>query len=159
MLTKTSKYALQALILIASSNQDDYFPAKQIAAALKIPKEYLVKVLRILVEAGFVISLKGPQGGFCLARDPREITVYDIVKTIEGTEFFQTCILRADACDEKNPCALHLYWLKIRGQMRAVLDRATLHDLVSEMKAGKRVLHFADNVFLVQHFKNQIGIR
>lgn len=159
MFTKTSKYALQALILIASANQDEYLLAKQIAAALKIPREYLVKVLRILVEAGFVKSLKGSQGGFCLARDPREITVYDIVKTIEGTEFFHACILRADECDAENPCALHSNWLRIRGQMRAVLDRATLHYLVNEMKTGKRVLQFVDNLFLVEDFKKQIGIR
>lgn len=159
MLTKTCKYALQALILIASSSKNEYLLAKQIASALNIPKEYLSKVLRILVEEKFVKSLKGPQGGFCLAQDPREITMYDVVKAIDGTDFFQACILRAGKCDEENPCALHSYWSKILSQMRTVLDRATLHELVNEMKAGKRVLQFVDNVFLIKDFKRQIGIR
>lgn len=159
MITRTCKYALQALILIASASRNEYLLAKQISSALNIPKEYLNKVLRILVEEKFVKSLKGPQGGFCLARDPREITMYDVVKAIEGTDFLQACILRAGKCDERNPCALHLYWSKIMSQMRAVLDRVTLHELVNEMKAGNRVLQFVDNIFLIEDFKRQIGIR
>ncbi len=159
MLTKTCKYALQALILIASVGKNEYLLAKQISSALNIPKEYLSKVLRILVEEKFVKSLKGPRGGFCLAREPRDITIYDIIKAIDGIDFFQDCILRTGKCDEENPCALHFYWLKILSQMRAVLDRATLHELANEVKAGKRVLQFVDNIFRIDDFKKQIGIR
>jgi len=159
VLSKTSKYALQALILIASVGKNEYILSKQIASALSIPKEYLNKVMRLLVQMKYVKSLKGPQGGFRLARDPREITIYDVLQSIDGTDFFQMCLLRAGTCDERNPCALHHYWQKILGQIRAVLDRVTLDELVKEVKEGKRVLQFTDNVFLIQDFKKQIGIK
>jgi Rrf2 family protein len=159
VLSKTSKYAFQALILIASVGENEYILSKQIASALSIPKEYLNKVMQLLVRMKYVKSLKGPQGGFRLARHPREITIYDVLQSIEGTDFFQTCLLRAGICDERNPCALHFYWQKTLGQIRGVLDRVTLDELVKEVKEGKRVLQFADNVFLIQDFKKQIGIK
>lgn len=159
MLSKTSKYALQALILLASVGKNQYILTKQIASALAIPKEYLNKVMQLLVQLKYVKSLKGPQGGFRLARDPRDITIYDILQSIDGTDFFQMCLLRARLCDERNPCALHSYWQKILGQLRAVLDRVTLEKLVEEVKEGKSVLQFADNIFLTQDFKQQIGIK
>jgi len=158
VLSKTSKYCLQALILIASLDQKESVLAKQIAGALSMPKDYLNKVLRILVKEKFLTSLKGPQGGFSLARPSHDITIYDIITAIDGTEFFDSCIIRPDICDENNPCALHDYWRRILSQIRTVLDSVTLADLVKELKCGKRVLNFDDDYFLLEKFKQQIGI-
>lgn len=158
MLSKTSKYCLQALILIASLDQKESVLAKQISSALSMPKDYLNKVLRILVKQKFLCSLKGPQGGFSLARPAHDITVYEIITSIDGTDFFETCIIRPDVCDENKPCALHDYWRKILSQFRTVLDTVTLSDLVKELKCGKRVLNFDDDYFLLEKFKRQIGI-
>jgi Rrf2 family transcriptional regulator, iron-sulfur cluster assembly transcription factor len=149
---------MQALILIASLKKNEYVLAKQISAALGIPHDYLNKVMQILVKEKFVKSLKGPQGGFSLARNPQDITIYDIMKVIDGTDFFNDCILRTKLCNHDDPCALHEYWQKILGQMRTILDRVTLYDLVQELKEGREVLQFADNIFLIKSFKEQIGI-
>jgi Rrf2 family transcriptional regulator, iron-sulfur cluster assembly transcription factor len=158
VLSKTSKYCLQALILIASLDQKECVLAKQIAGSLSIPKEYLNKVLRLLVKEKFLVSLKGPQGGFSLARPSHDITVYEIITVIDGTEFFDSCIIQPVVCDENNPCALHDYWHRILRQIRTVLDNVTLADLVKELKGGKRVLNFDDDYFLLEKFKQQIGI-
>jgi Rrf2 family transcriptional regulator, iron-sulfur cluster assembly transcription factor len=158
VLSKTSKYCIQALILIASFEQNKYVLSKQIANALSMPKEYMHKVLRVMVNEKLLISLKGPQGGFTLARSAHDITVYEIITAIDGTEFFETCIIRPDVCDDNNPCALHDYWKKILHQFRTVLDSVTLADLVNELKCGKRVLNFDDDYFLLEKFKKQIGI-
>ncbi len=116
------------------------------------------KALRVLVNEKFLISLKGPQGGFTLARSAHDITVYEIITAIDGTQFFETCIIRPDVCDDNYPCALHDYWKKILHQFRTVLDSVTLADLVKELKCGKRVLNFDDDYFLLEKFKQQIGI-
>jgi Rrf2 family transcriptional regulator, iron-sulfur cluster assembly transcription factor len=158
VLSKTSKYCLQALILIASLDQKECVLAKQIAGSLSIPKEYLNKVLRLLVKEKFLVSLKGPQGGFSLARPSHDITVYEIITVIDGTEFFDSCIIQPVTCDENKPCALHDYWHRILRQIRTVLDNVTLADLVKELKSGKRVLNFHDDYFLLEKFKQQIGI-
>jgi Rrf2 family protein len=159
MLSKTCKYAVQALIFIASLKTDEPVLAKQIAGALSIPREFLNKVMQLLVRAGFLISIKGPSGGFQLARDSGDITIYDIVKAIDGTEFLDNCILQAGKCDEENPCALHNCWLKVRAQIRAMLDHESLDMLVKDLKNGKRVLQFADDFILLSKIKTQIGIK
>lgn len=158
MLSKTCKYAIQAMIFIASLNSKEPILAKQIAGALCIPREFLNKVMQYLVKAGFLVSVRGPGGGFILARDPKDITIFDIVKEIDGLEWFDSCLLRVGSCDLQNPCAMHDFWVKIRNQIRAILDHESLADLVKEMKNGKRVLQFADDFILLRKIKTQMGI-
>ncbi len=146
------------MILIASLNSQEPILAKQIAGALSIPKEFLNKVLQILVKAGFLTSVRGPGGGFVLAKDPKDITIFDIVKEIDGMEWFESCILRVGSCDAENPCALHDYWFKMRNQIRAVLDHESLADLVKDLRNGKKVLQFSEDFILLKKFKTQMGI-
>jgi len=146
------------MIFIASLNSQEPVLAKQIAGALSIPKEFLNKVMQILVKAGFLVSVRGPGGGFILARDPKDITIYDIVREIDGTSWFDSCILRVGPCDAENPCALHDYWFKIRNQIRVMLDHESLADLVKDLRNGKRVLQFAEDFILLKKIKTQMGI-
>ena len=158
MLSRTCKYAIQAMIFIASLNTEEPVLAKQIAGALSIPREFLNKVMQRLVKAGFLVSVKGPGGGFLLAKDPKDITVFDIVKAIDGVEWFDSCLLRVGRCDEANPCVVHEFWVKIRNQVRAILDHESLADLVKEFRNGKRVLQFAEDFILLKKIKTQMGI-
>jgi Rrf2 family protein len=146
------------MIFIASLNTDEPVLAKQIAGALSIPREFLNKVMQRLVKAGFLVSVKGPGGGFLLAKDPKDITVFDIVKAIDGVEWFDSCLLRVGQCDEGNPCVVHEFWVKIRNQVRAILDHESLADLVKELRNGKRVLQFAEDFILLKKIKTQMGI-
>ncbi|CUS78148.1 transcriptional regulator, BadM/Rrf2 family [Candidatus Kryptonium thompsonii] len=146
------------MIFIASLNTEEPVLAKQIAGALSIPREFLNKVMQRLVKAGFLVSVKGPGGGFLLAKDPKDITVFDIVKAIDGVEWFDSCLLRVGRCDEANPCVVHEFWVKIRNQVRAILDHESLADLVKELRNGKRVLQFAEDFILLKKIKTQMGI-
>ncbi len=146
------------MIFIASLNSQEPVLAKQVAGALSIPKEFLNKVMQLLVKAGFLISVRGPGGGFVLAKDPKDITIFDIVKEIDGMEWFDSCILRVGPCDTENPCALHDYWLKIRNQIRAILDHESLANLVKDLRNGKRVLQFSEDFILLKKIKTQMGL-
>ncbi len=146
------------MIFIASLNSQEPVLAKQIAGALSIPKEFLNKVMQLLVKAGFLISVRGPGGGFVLAKDPKDITIFDIVKEIDGVEWFDSCILRVGPCDTENPCALHDYWFKMRNQIRAMLDHESLANLVKDLRNGKRVLQFSEDFILLKKIKTQMGI-
>lgn len=164
MLSKTCKYGIQALILLASINQSTKCDVnkcvlgKQLSSALSIPKEYLHKVMQKLSREKLVCSMKGPQGGFCLAREPKDITLFDIVKAIDGVEAFNMCIIRAQQCDEENPCALHHYWRKNLTQARTILDQVTLDILVADLQRGRRVLEFSEPVIGLEEFKKRIGL-
>jgi len=164
VLSKTCKYGIQSLILLASikksadSQIDEYVLGKQLASALSIPKEYIHKVLHNLVNKKLVISMKGPQGGFRLARAPADITLFDIVKAIDGTAAFETCVIRTQKCDEDNPCGLHHYWRKNLTQARTLLDQITIDELADEVRKGKRVLEFCTEDFGLKELKKQFGI-
>ncbi len=83
MLSRTSEYAIRALILLAGA-PDAAATAGDIARRTHVPRGYLSKVMRSLVVAGLVVSHRGRRGGFALARHPRAITVLEVVNAVEA---------------------------------------------------------------------------
>jgi Rrf2 family protein len=83
-LTRATSYALQAVAHMAAQKQAQPLVSHDIAAARGIPERFLLKVLKPLVSAGILLSVKGPNGGYRLARAPSEITMLDIVEAVEG---------------------------------------------------------------------------
>lgn len=143
MVSKTCKYAIQALVYLAASANHRPVVACDIADVLRVPQQFLNKVLQRMVKRGFLRSAKGPGGGFTLAKPPRAITLFDIVHTFQGTSLFDTCVLRTEPCCLTNPCALHDRWFRTRNQIRAMLDRATIQDLLNDVRKGEPVLMLA----------------
>jgi Rrf2 family protein len=83
-LTRTSSYALHAVAHMAAKKQDRRVASHDIARACGIPERFLSKVLRSLVSARILLSIKGPQGGYSLARRPSDISMLAILEAVEG---------------------------------------------------------------------------
>jgi Rrf2 family protein len=83
-LTRASSYALHALVHIAANKPTAPLASHEIAQAHKIPERFLLKVLKPLVSAGLLHSVKGPRGGYRLAKTPKEISMLDIVEAVDG---------------------------------------------------------------------------
>jgi Rrf2 family protein len=77
-------YALHALAYLARHEGDGLFHSHAIAAATGLPESFLPKVLKPLASAGVLLSTKGPNGGYQLARPARRITLLDVVEAVEG---------------------------------------------------------------------------
>lgn len=92
MIAKTSEYALRAMVLLGE-NPGARLTLVVIAAHTKVPSSYLSKVLQNLVRAGLVTSLRGPSGGFALARAASRITVYDVVQAVDPIARITACPL------------------------------------------------------------------
>ena len=84
-LTRASSYALHAVIFMAAQ-KDHTRPvaSHHIAAARGIPERFLLKILKSLVSAGILLSLKGPSGGYRLARPADQITMLDVLEAVDG---------------------------------------------------------------------------
>src|SRR5262245_56531872 len=84
-LTRASNYAISAVVAL-SAQQEERTPvaSHHTAAAQGIPERFLLKVLKPLVSAGLLQSVKGPHGGYRLARPANKITLLDIVEAVEG---------------------------------------------------------------------------
>ena len=83
-LSYASGYALAALAYIARAKPDGPVASHVIAAAAGLPERYLLKVLKPLVDAGVLRSLKGPNGGYRLARPPKAIALLEVVEAADG---------------------------------------------------------------------------
>jgi Rrf2 family protein len=83
-LTQTTRYALSALDYLASLGQSKPVPSYTIARELGLREKFLLKALRPLVNAQLLRSLKGPNGGYVLARPASKVTLLEVVEAIEG---------------------------------------------------------------------------
>jgi Rrf2 family protein len=83
-LTKASGYAVAFLAYLAREKPDAPVPSHEIAREKGLPERFLPKVLKPLVDSGVLRSLKGPNGGYALARDPRDVTLLEVVEAVDG---------------------------------------------------------------------------
>jgi Rrf2 family protein len=83
-LTRASSYALHAVVYMSAQKQNRPVASHHIAQARGIPERFLLKVLKPLVSARVLHSIKGPNGGYRLARSPSDITMLDIVEAVDG---------------------------------------------------------------------------
>jgi len=117
-------------------------PAAVLAGYFKLPPAYLNKQLQALARAGIVSSVPGPRGGFQLARDPRKITVLDVVVAIEGAEdAFQCAQILRDApdgepgIDYRETCVISQVMRKAELAWRAELAAQTLADVKATVES------------------------
>ncbi|HKI37607.1 MAG TPA: Rrf2 family transcriptional regulator [Gemmataceae bacterium] len=83
-LTRASSYALQALAYLVDQPTDKSMASHIVAEARGIPERFLLKVLQPLVAVGVLRSIKGPNGGYRLARPPKQITLLEVVEAVDG---------------------------------------------------------------------------
>src|SRR3989442_11070769 len=83
-LTRASSYALHAVAYMAVQKQTQPVASHLIAQARGIPERFLLKVLKPLVSARVLHSVKGPNGGYRLARSPKDITMLEILEAVDG---------------------------------------------------------------------------
>ena len=106
--------------------------ARDIAARIHAPPNYLAKLLGQLGRAGFVEARKGAGGGFRLARPASDLSLYELLEPIEPLMKEGDCILDGNDCDGTTPCALHDRWAVIRASTLDFLKNTRLDSLVSK---------------------------
>ena len=142
MLSNTSKYAIRAAIYLALNSKNEVkIGIKKISGDLNIPSPFLAKILQILAKRKLLSSTKGPNGGFCLAKDSKKITLYDIVTIIDGNDIFHKCLISLRTCHEENiPCPVHEKYEPIRNDVIKLFKEQTIDDLAHDIKAMNQVI-------------------
>lgn len=141
MLSKTCKYGLRGVIyLAAQSKQNKLVGIKKISDDLQIPTPFLGKILQTLARHKILISTKGPNGGFGLARDASEIKLIDVVLLLDGEDLFENCLISMKKCSERGEeCTLHKGYSNIRRQIKELFTNQTVADLVDNFENEKNV--------------------
>lgn len=126
------RYALRLLLDLAINETDEYIPIKSIAGRQEISGKYLEQIINQLNKAGFVVSTRGSQGGYKLARHPSEYTVGAILRTMEGNLKFSSCLDEGHSCDRASTCITQGVWKKMQNAVDEVIDNITLENLVDD---------------------------
>ncbi|HOQ37573.1 MAG TPA: RrF2 family transcriptional regulator [Acetivibrio sp.] len=125
------RYALRMMLDLAMHN-DEYSPIKAIAERQEISNKYLEQIITVLSRAGYVKSIRGPQGGYKLARPANEYTVGMILRLIEGSLVPVACMEdNPNECPRSKFCATLDVWKQIDEAISNVVDNITLEDLVN----------------------------
>ena len=130
MLSRTTEYALRAVLFLAKSGGRPH-TTQAIAEAVQVPEGYLAKVLSTLARAGVLNAQRGPSGGFTLARPPERVTMLDVVDALDALPKIKECPLRLP---EHAPvlCPLHRRLDKMVRTMRRSLAATTVAKLLEE---------------------------
>ncbi len=132
-------YGIRALIELAHHyGEERLTQSADIAARQNIPESYLEQLLATLRRAGFVRSVRGPQGGHALARPPDEIKVSEVIRALEGEIVPVECLEAASECSRAGGCAQREMWEEVQKAIMSVLDRVTIGELAA--KDRQRIL-------------------
>jgi Rrf2 family protein len=129
-LSQTTGYAIQALSCLADECSETAH-IQTVSSCSGVPGPYLAKIVRRLNEAGIVASKRGYKGGIWLTRPPEKITLLEISEALDGSDFFSSCLLGSEFCDDDRDCPTHAFWKATRKGVRKELSRTTLADVVA----------------------------
>lgn len=125
------RYALRLMIELASNETENPICIRDIAERQGISDKYLEQIISVLNKAGYVNSVRGPQGGYKLKKRPEDYTVGMILRLTEGSLAPVACVEEEEAnCERQSDCVTHLLWKKINNAINDVVDTVTLKDLV-----------------------------
>jgi Rrf2 family protein len=131
-ITSRGRYAVMALVSLASSSRGNPVPIQAIARQESIPEPYLQQLFLRLKRKNLVKSVRGPGGGFLLARHPSAITVGEIIRTAEGKAGRVGCRKSGRRCGMIDRCRTQGMWDALGSRMEEFLDSMSLEDLFEE---------------------------
>ncbi|MBR2765032.1 MAG: Rrf2 family transcriptional regulator [Blautia sp.] len=125
------RYAVRMMLDLAANDAGEPIRLKDIARRQNISEKYLEQIISVLNKAGFVRSIRGPQGGYTLSREPREYTVGMILRLTEGSLSPVDCAAGdSTVCDREENCVTRILWQKLNDAINSVVDSITLEDLL-----------------------------
>lgn len=128
-LSAKSRYGLRACYILAE-NYPSHVSATAIEKGISVSNKYIEKIMRVLIKEGLISAERGASGGYYLTREPKEITVGDIVRALEEEMEFITCVSSDNEC----VCPTKNVWKKLYKGINDVLDSITLQNMLDENK-------------------------
>lgn len=129
LLRREESYAIHALLYAANNPGSN---AASMAADLEMPPAFLAKVLRRLVESGFLDSRPGRKGGVTLRGRPEDISLLEVLEAVSGPIMLDTCQLRQTCATKRRTgsCRLNLVWMRTTASVRELFRNVHLDELM-----------------------------
>jgi Rrf2 family transcriptional regulator, cysteine metabolism repressor len=131
-LSTRSRYGVRALLELAINYNKGPLQIKVIAEREKISNKYLEQLVSALKTSGLVLSVRGPKGGYVLAKPPEEIRLSDVFIVLEGPLTTFDCLIDKSYCTRCGDCLTKNIWLKMQEAISGVLNAITLKDMADD---------------------------
>jgi Rrf2 family protein len=128
-ITRQADYAIRAVRYLAKQGSDQRVATSTVAREMQIPASFLAKIISQLSIAGLLHTSRGARGGVSLAREPKEISVLDVVEAIDGPILLNECVGDKKPCNFESDCLVHPIWQEVQESLVSRL-RATRFDVL-----------------------------
>jgi Rrf2 family protein len=110
---------------------------KEVAESIESPSAYTSKILQRLTKSNVINSDKGPTGGFSMSKSELEkVKLSSIVYAIDGDEIYKACGLGLKKCNASKPCPVHNQFIKIREELKKMLENTSVKTLAMDFEKG-----------------------
>jgi Rrf2 family protein len=128
-------YGLRAMIHLAGMPEGRVASLQDLSTTLRLPREFLAKILKGLAARGLLRPQRGAHGGYQLARPARDISFLEVIEAVEGPVQLNVCLDHKDRCDVSAGCTMYHVWKSGQDRMLEVYRRTSLAELVSQEPA------------------------
>lgn len=136
MLSKKTKYAIKALVILGKNADKPPMQISKIAELEHIPKKFLEQILLDMRNAGFLYSKKGAGGGYALNKDPKEIFLVQIMRITDGPIAMLPCASlnfyhKCDECHQETTCGIRDVFVEVRDASLKILTETSIADVIA----------------------------
>lgn len=132
-LSTKGRYGVKAMVDLAIHYGENPVSIKSISQRQDISEYYLEQLFSPLRKSGLIKSIRGAQGGYFLSKEPKYITISEIMEVLEGPVEISSCI-DGNKCNNIECCATRLLWKKIKESIDNVTQSVTLQDIVDDYR-------------------------
>ena len=141
MLTRSTEYAIRALVYVQLQNWKELRPGvAEISREIEAPAAFTAKILHTLTSRNILESMKGRGGGFFFPDNQSEVSLYQIIIVMEGDKLFTKCGFGLKHCNDANPCPLHDQYISLRSELLKMAQSETVDSLAQKIHQGQAVL-------------------
>lgn len=140
---QATDYAFRIILYMSTLPFGTRKVGAELARTSKIPERFLLKIMRYLVNAKLLHSYRGVDGGFSLAKKPKDINLYDVVTAVEGDTYLQHCLYDSESCSRgcQGQCAVQEAVGKIQAVLIEELQKVDFETLAKRERSIHISLH------------------
>lgn len=131
-ITREGDYGIRSVLYLSRQPFKKISFVNEISEEYKIPRSFLAKILQKLVKAKLIRSYRGVKGGFSLAKQAREITMFDVIEAIEGKIYLNICLHDKKRCSFSKNCPVSPVWATLQARFCEMLKKMNFEELARQ---------------------------
>lgn len=135
-ITRQADYAVRAVLHLARMNGSTRAATSQVAKEQHIPPSFLAKIISQLSIAGLLHTSRGARGGVTMAREPKDVTLLEVIEAIDGPIILNECVGENSICTFEEDCPLRPVWCEAQEELVGRLKNTNFQQLLEQSTAA-----------------------